>query len=98
MIKRFVYVFLIAGFLTIAFICVSVSAKTYTSWIWHRNNLSHQQITPDDASNAVRDVTLKTNSLVRQTIWPAIVMLIGGLMIGIQPKRKDPNNGGVNTR
>ena len=86
MIKRFGYIFLIAGFLTIAFMCVSVSPKTYTSWIWHRNNLSHQQITPDAASNAVRDVTLKTNSLVRQTIWPAIGMLIGGLMIGINPR------------
>ena len=86
MIKRFGYIFLIAGFLTIAFMCVSVSPKTYTSWIWHRNNLSHQQITPDAASNADRDVTLKTNSLVRQTIWPAIGMLIGGLMIGINPR------------
>jgi hypothetical protein len=96
--KKIGYILLIAGFLATSYMCVDVSKTTYVSWIWHRNNMAHRQITPDEASNAIRDITLKTNGLVRQTIWPAIVMLIGGLMIGIKPKENGPNQPSDRTR
>ncbi len=88
MIRKIGYMLLFTGFAAIVFMCLTATCKTYALSIWHRNHLAHKQITADDASNAIRDVTLKANGLVRQTMWPAIGMLIGGLMIGTRQKKE----------
>ena len=84
--RKLGYFLLIAGFLALVFMCVIVSARTHSLWIWHTKNLSDQQITITMASDALRDVTLKSNGLVRQAILPALVMLVGGILIGFKKK------------
>ena len=89
--RKLGYFLLIAGFLATTFLCVIVSAKTHALWIWNRNDLSEKQVTADLASDAIREVTLKANGMVRQTFLPALAMLVGGLMIGIEKRKNKPN-------
>lgn len=88
MIRKAGYILLVGGFAATVFMCVQVSMVTYTSWIWHTKNLPiEDQIPRNTASAAMRDISLETNQLVRRMIWPALVMLAGGLLIGSRRKQ-----------
>jgi hypothetical protein len=83
MIRKAGYILLVGGFAATVFMCVQVSMVTYNSWIWHTKNLpAEDQIPRSTASAAMRDISLESNHLVRRMLWPALVTLAGGLMIG----------------
>lgn len=83
------YILLAGGFAAVVFMCVQVSMLTYTSWVWHTKNLpAEDQIPRVTASTAMREISLESNHLVRRMIWPALAMLIGGLLIGRQQQTR----------
>lgn len=82
--RKIGYMLLVGGFIALMFMTVRVSAVTYTSWVWRTKNLPAGQVPRDTASSAMREISLETNGLVRRTLWPAVLMLVGGLMVGIR--------------
>ncbi len=85
--RKIGYILLVGGFAVIVFMCAQVSMITYTSWIWHTKNLpTGDEIPRNAASSSMRDITLESNHLVRRMIWPAFVMLAGGLLVGNQKR------------
>ena len=81
------YLFLLGGFAATVFMCAQVSMLTYTSWMWHTKNMpSEDRILRTAASAEMRELSFESNHLVRRMIWPALLMLTGGLMIGKQKR------------
>jgi hypothetical protein len=84
MIRKSGYMLLVGGFIALVFMTIQVSTVTYTSWVWHTKNLPAGVVNRETASSAMREISLETNGLVRRTLWPAVLMLVGGLMVGMR--------------
>jgi len=76
--------FLIVGFLWIAWDCAEgFVGYQYTHWIWQTQHLpAGETIKRTDAEGAMRALSLKLKNRHREILVPALVMFVGGLILG----------------
>ena len=76
--------FLIVGFFWIAWDCAEgFVGYQYTHWIWQTQHLPvGETIKRTDAAGAMRALSLDLKNRHRETLVPALVMFVGGLILG----------------
>jgi hypothetical protein len=92
--------FLIVGFLWIAWDCAEgFVGYQYTHWIWQTQHLpAGETIKRTDAAGAMRALSLDLKNRHREILVPALVMFVGGLILGfsrrpIAERVASPNGG-----
>ena len=74
------------GLLWIATVCLD-SARFYSLWMWHSQNLTAGELIPrTDAVNQMKDLSLAVRNIYRPLVIPAVMILVGGVLNGIRKK------------
>jgi len=90
--KRVGFFLLFGGFITIVVLCIIVSMFTYGWWIWHSKQLHGIGMNPDMLSWSIREMALKFNAYTRVMFYPALAMLIGGLLLARSARPPIPDS------
>jgi len=85
--KKIGFFLLFGGFLAVIVLCLLVSMFTHGWWIWHSKQIHSIGMNPDDLSWSIREISLKLNAYMRATVYPALAMLIGGLLLARSTRR-----------
>jgi hypothetical protein len=88
--RLFGIAFLVIGFLWIVWdVMGGFVIYSYAHWIWQSQNLPPgDTLTHDQASHAMRELSLALKDRHRVIIIPAVLMLAGGLVAAFGPRRQ----------
>jgi hypothetical protein len=75
----------IAGETTIGFV-----GYQHTMWIWQMKQLPPGDVvTKDEASDAMRKLSLRLKERHKIVLYPASMMLVGGLVVALSRRKKE---------
>jgi hypothetical protein len=76
----------IVGFLWVAWDCADgFVGYQHTRWIWQTQHLpAGEDIKRSDAAGAMRELSLDLKNRHREILLPAVLMLVGGLILGFR--------------
>ena len=86
---------MVAGFIG----CLAVGFSTYhhTAWMWHGQQLENKErIERKAAVSEMRDLSLDLKNRYRIALFPATLILIGGILNGVSQKRTQNQSAQVN--
>jgi hypothetical protein len=82
---------LVSGFLWIAFDTAgSFVPYQYVHWMWHSQHLPEgETIKREDAVRAMRDLSIDLKDRHGVLVWPALLMLAGGLVAAFSKRQQN---------
>ena len=82
-------ILLVTGFLWIAWDIDDFIAYQHAHWMWQSQHLPDGDVVKrTEAVNAMRDLSLSLNDKQKTFLFPAVLMLVGGLVAGFTGRSK----------